>query len=599
MNFIKKIFSNKKKINLKKKLKIIWKIFLGFFLVIFIFLSIFIYSFLWDFKNFFWNIPSMTWFFWEKKYLILMLNNSEIRPWWWFISSFAEIDFFLWVPKITVKNSYDIWAPNPMITPPFPYDKLFWEDQKVYKWRVFRDANLSPDYPNSVAKIVELYEKWRWKVSNLDWVFSIDMEFLWSLLKISWAVKVDWKIFNEKNYFYQTQILSKDLDLHSIKNLNSRKNFLKPLIAEISSKIFHNSLKNFNTINKFFDEIKKLSDQKHIQLFFSDKNLEEKVKKLEWDWKFSPKWEDFIHINISNIWWRKADRYIRKNYFYDIDFTWKNPIWELKILVKHLWTKSLISDFYQAFYQIYLPKWVEILNFNEIKNNIKNQNNLLKNNLFTNWFNQKYWIKISEKLDSFVIWGLVQMNPWEEKEIIIKYKLPKIVNSKNYNLNLITQAWENWENWDISAREKTDNIWSIQNINKNIKITENVATFEWKIFQNTLLSLKDLWDKTQPIIVSQKFIENNLIKINFSEKISTDFLKNDENNKKNILIKNIKTNKNIKISKKYLKWNNLFLKLENFEYKKWEFYEVILKNIHDLSWNYTSRRPLIITIVQK
>lgn len=584
MNMFKKIFKREKKFpntseifpknkTLSEKIlnqtKKIFKYFLIFFLSLFVIFWIFLYSFLWDFKNFFFNIPSMTWFFWEKNYLILMLNNSEIRPWWGFISSYAKVKFFLWIPTIEVKNSYDIWTPNPMIQPPYPYNKLLSEDKNTYKWRVFRDANLSPDFPTNVWNIISLYDKSNKKISNFDWVFSVDMQFLKSLLKISWEVEVQWKKFNENNFFYQTQILSKDFDLHSIKDLKNRKNFLKPLIQNIFSKI----KKNPEKIQNLLTQIEILANQKHIQAFFSDWDLEKKIENFWWAWKFFPKWEDYISVNISNIWWRKANRYIRKNYFYDLDFSWENPVWTLKIISKHLWTKSLISDFYQWYYKIYLPKWVEIL---DSKTNFKDK------------------MRITQELNSTVIWGLVHMQPWEENQILLKYKLPKIVNSQNYNLNLITQSWWNWENWNVSVREKTDNILK----SNDFETKENVAFFEWKIFKDKLLNLKNLWDKTQPIIVRQKFVKNDLIEINFSEKISDDFLEDEKNfSIKDLNIKN-KISDKIKISKKYIKWNNLYLKLKWISYQKWEFYVVLIKNIHDLSWNYTSTNPKKITIVQ-
>lgn len=597
MNFIKKFFTKEKKNTDIKNVfpkktpltKKIFKYILLFLITIFFLFSILIYSFLWDFKKFFFNIPEITWFFWEKNYLVLMLNNSEIRPWWWFISSFAEVKFFMWIPKIDIKNSYDIWNPNPLIEPPYPYNKLLWQDIENYKWRVFRDWNLSPDFEINSKKIIELYNKSinnknnpeniSKKYKNIDWVFSVDMNFLESLLKVSWEIEVNWKKFDENNFFYQTQILSKDFDLHSIEDLNNRKNFLKPLINKIFSKISKKIFTwNINIFEKFLNEIKILANTKHIQIFFTDKNLEKKVENSWWDWKFSPKWEDFISVNVSNIWWRKADRYIRKNYFYDIDFTWKDAIWTLKIISKHLWTKSLISDFYQSYYKIYLPKWVEIL---ETKANFKDKIRI------TQWENNN--------LNSTIIWWIINLQPWEQTEISIKYKLPKIVNSNNYNLNLITQAWWNWENWNVSVREKTDNILK----SDQFETKENIAFFDWKIFSDKLLSLKNYWDHTQPIIVWQKFIKKDLIEINFSEKISDNFLKNAEN----FSIKNKNfPNQKINISKKYIIWNNLYLKLSsetwNFKYKKWDFYEIFIKDIYDLNWNYTSKNPVKITVIQ-
>lgn len=600
MNFIKKIFSWRKKNQIEqknfpeKKEKIFTKIknfykkfsqyFVRFLIILAILCGIFIWNFLWDFRKFIVNIPELTGFFWEKNYLVLMLNNSELRPWWGFISSFAEVKFFFWFPNISIKNSYDIANPKILTEPPYPYNKLLAEDAENYFGRVFRDANLSPDFETNAKKAIELYQKWNelfWKnweklePKKIDWVFSVDMNFLKSLLKISWPVEVNWKIFNENNFFYQTQILSKDFDLHSFEDLQNRKNFLKPLVKNIFHKILsQNILENWK---KILNEIEKLAQEKHIQIYFADEDLKKKVQNLWWDWNFHPQTEDYVSVNIANIWWRKADRYIRKNYFYDVDFTKENAVWTLKITAEHFWTKSLISDFYQAYYRIFLPKWVKILS--------------------VNWpFKDKK--RIYEELNSTVIWGLIHMQPGEKIEILIKYELPKIVKKENYNLHLITQAWWNWENWKVSVKSETDKIWRQKDISwkNSFEIRENLAFFEKKISSDAILHLQNLWDKTWPIIVWQKFVDKNLIEINFSEKISKNFLKNEKNF--SFFPKN-KPNQKIEIAKKYIKWNNLYLELKNFEYKKWEFYLLLIDWIRDLDWNWMSRNPVKITIVWK
>lgn len=497
-----------------------------------------------------------------------MQNNYEKRATWGFISSYAVIKTFFWKVDIEIKDSYNIWDPNPLIEPPYPLNKILSSD-KFYKWWVFRDSNWSPDFKLSAFEAIKFYNKWTENPPFFDWVISLDMEFLSILLDIYWEQKF-WKItFTKDNYFYKLQVLSKNIDLHNFEKLKNRKNFIKPLLKNISLKILKEPLKITKTINW----MEKLANEKHFQFFFSDDNLQNKIIKKWWDWEFNPKWEDYIHLNISNIWWRKSDRYIKTLYFYDVDFTWKEPIWNLKITSKHFWTKSLISDFYQAFYRIYLPRWIEII---EKKSTFKTEN------------------KIYEELNSKVISWIVQMKPWENFEINIKYKFPKIIKNSNYNLNIIPQAWWNWENWHISVKEKTDNIW----IWTWFILRDNLAFFDWKISKNKLFKIKNSWDFTPPIIAWQKFISEDLIEINFSEKISEDFLQDLSNFEiKDLNIKNEK-NDNVKINKVYLRGNNLYLELWNISFQTWEYYSLILKNIHDLYWNTTEPSPLKITVVQ-
>lgn len=550
------------------------------FLTLFVVVFIITYYILWPFRDFFWDLPWMLWFFWEKQYILVLQNNYEKRPSWWFISSYAIIKTFLGKVEYEIKDSYDIEPPNPRIEPPYPLNELLSSD-KFYSWWVFRDSNWSPDFPTSANNIISYYDKWIGKISQFDWVFAIDMEILWNLLKITWPLKVNWKNFTSDNYFYLTQILSKNIDLHNIEELKNRKSFLKPLIKSIFSYIkTHPSL-----IDNIMLAQKNLLDNKHILLFFSDDSLENKISLKWWWWVFNMRTEDYVHINIANIWGRKSDRYIQQINSYNVSFDKNNDaVWELKINFHHRWTKSLISDFYQAYVRIYLPKWIII---QESLNNFKS--------------GQKNY----EELNSQVVWWLIHMQPWERTEIKLIYKLPKIINSNNYGFEIIPQNWWNGELWHITSQLPSDNFWikKCYNLNPNrwicdeISVKENLASFDWKIYNNTVFNLENIWDKIPPIIVWQRFLENNKIEINFSEEIS----------KKSIVIWNIEINDmnisdqnsdNISILKTYSEWNSILLELKWINYQKWEYYLVKLKNIQDISWNSTDPNPINITVVQ-
>ena len=317
-----------------------------------------------------------------------------------------------------------------------------------------------------------------------------------------------------------------------------------------------------------------LFDNKHILAYLPDDINSELISQRWWDWSFKNNAQDFVHINIANLWWRKGDRYISNKQNYEVSF---NEQWSalasLSIDLKHLWTKSLISDFYQAYIRIYLPK------------NIKFQENIL---------NFKDEERIYKELDSTVIAWLIHMQPWESHHIELEYELPKSFKISDYDLKIIPQAGWVWENWSIAVQAPTDNFWTWDVWN----ISENLARFNWIVNSDLHLKLSSSWDEFPPIVVWQRFKDTNIIEVNFSEKLNWDFL-NDIKNFKLVDKNEANMEKDdVAVERWYMEWNSLFLEISWASYQKWEHYMLLISDITDIAGNYTSNNPLELTVVQ-
>lgn len=512
---------------------------------------LFAYYLLWDFRPFALDIIDWLWFFWEKKYLILLQNNFERRPTWWFISSFIVLTARFWYITMEIKDSYNINPPKPQVEPPYPLNSLLSGD-KYYKWWVFRDANWDPDFANSAFQIHKFYDNAVTSLTPFDWIIAFDFEILWKLLSLTWELNIDWKTFNKDNYYYLIQILSKNIDLHDVDALNERKSFLSPLLSKITSYFKWHPLK----IPELTSSIHKLLDQKHILLFFSSNDLQAKVKERHWAGSLDYEGGDFIHVNLANIGWRKSDRYITENYTYNVSFTNSgSAIGHLKVHVSHLGTKSLISDFYQAYLRVYLPNNIEILSINGD-------------------FKDKYRVNDEDWLKS--IWWLIHLQPWEEREFNYYYKAP--LSMTDYKLDIIKQPWQDNENWNISVQAPTDHVWT-----SNIwTVRDNLIFYNWPITWDLHLQAHNLWDTTPPIIVWQKFISDNQIEINFSENLAS--------------IDNISSTNWLQIASSSIKWSYLYLDVKGSQ--KGNHYKFNLNNVRDKSWNTSDPTPLSITVVR-
>jgi hypothetical protein len=119
----------------------------------------------------------------EKKYLVIFQNDKELRPTGGFITAYAI--FRIDKGVITAERSDDIYTLDNSIpssakpTAPAPILKYL---PKVSVLNL-RDANLSPDYVNSMKTFSSLYDKAKQKV-DVDGIIAIDTHVLVSTIKV-------------------------------------------------------------------------------------------------------------------------------------------------------------------------------------------------------------------------------------------------------------------------------------------------------------------------------------------------------------------------------------------------------------------------------
>lgn len=246
----------------------------------------------------------------EKTYLILFQNDKERRATGGFLTAYAV--FKIKDGKITVDKSKDIYslddsiskhpAAPKEITTYFPSISTFY----------IRDSNLSPDFPTSVELFNSLYKNSGEKV-NYDGVIALDTQVLVDMLEvfgdtevrgINFSAKVD-KRCNCPSVIYK--LLDEiDRPVNYIKT--DRKGILGDLMYELFYKAIRYSPSKYwgTLVQQMFGNLQ----QKHIVLYFTDKDLEAAVDKLGFAGTVKIYNGDYLNVNNVNFSGAKTNLFV-------------------------------------------------------------------------------------------------------------------------------------------------------------------------------------------------------------------------------------------------------------------------------------------------
>lgn len=251
-------------------------------------------------------------FDYDKRYLLIFQNNTEMRASGGFVGSFALLDFSQGkIKKLEVPGggSYDtegglyerIIAPSPLaIVNPLWH---FW------------DANWWPDWPSSAQKLAWFYEKSGGP--TVDGVISFTPTVVEGLLGAIGPVDMQEQygiIFTAENFWQETQIIAEQKPLATTAATGSEtvKHEPKKIVGDLFSKIIEEMPKRINkeTGLKIIETIEAGLTEKQIMFYFNDPAMEDKVKELSWDGSVKDTNWDYLMVVNTNIAGGKSDRKI-------------------------------------------------------------------------------------------------------------------------------------------------------------------------------------------------------------------------------------------------------------------------------------------------
>jgi len=350
----------------------------------------------------------------EKTFLILLQNNTELRPGGGFLGQYALVKIKngdVISTFVEDANLLDQRIQSGVPTP-FPFRRMM----QLKNWK-FRDSNFSPDFPTNVNKAKYFFRLAGKSSSNLTGVIAVNSQVFDDVFKLTGPISVPGYSgeFNSENASRKLEeIVEKAYIMNPELDTQNRKAILKTMAPIIMDKLL-----TFGNITKiaelFHDEMK----DRNVMLNFDDPNLQQLAASVYWDGAVPQDWGgDYLMAVDANMGALKTDYYIKREMNYDIDFTQAKPTVTLNIKYKNTapYGDWRTSD-YHAYLRIYAPKGSEFVS-----------NHMISHLTTGEEFNKTYF---GMKVD--VVMGT-------EVDGQIVYTLPESITADNYKLLIQKQS---------------------------------------------------------------------------------------------------------------------------------------------------------------
>lgn len=246
----------------------------------------------------------------EKTYLILFQNDKELRATGGFLTAYAI--FRVQNGKIKIDRSEDIYSLDNNISghPTAPREILtYHKNVSIFN---IRDSNLSPDLPTSIKIFNSLYQKIGSRV-NYDGVIMLDSKMLVDMLTIfgdTDAGGVRFSAVTDKRCDCP-QVLYKLFDMVD-RPVNYVKENRKGILGDLMYALFYKAIgfspsKYWGTLAQ---QMFKNLQEKHIQLYFIDTDLQISVEKLNFAGRVRDYTGDFLYVNNVNFAGAKSNLFV-------------------------------------------------------------------------------------------------------------------------------------------------------------------------------------------------------------------------------------------------------------------------------------------------
>lgn len=362
----------------------------------------------------------------EKKYLILLQNNMELRPAGGFIGSFAKVSFAGGkLKKLEVNDIYNIDGQlQQRVEPPVEI-----KEDLGQKFWYLRDSNWEPDYPTAARQAEWFYNKETGE--RVEGTFALDVSAIEDLLSV--LGPLDLADYGEKitsDNLFEKAVSHAEVSFFP--GSQAKKSFLAALTNEIFSKLFFLPNQNWPKIVR---SISKSLEQKHMSIYLDDPRLFSYLVSQNWV-SVMPRQQvektdilqDFLAPVEANLGANKANFYIDRNYNLE---TVINKDGQVSQRLRIAYTNRSPSDTfpggkYKDRIRFYLP--------------------------FGSKLTRALWAEsdVTKDTKTFVDYGrsgysiLLELKPKEQKTLILDYQLPESLMFKNgiakYRLDVVKQA---------------------------------------------------------------------------------------------------------------------------------------------------------------
>ncbi|MSU75206.1 MAG: DUF4012 domain-containing protein [Candidatus Magasanikbacteria bacterium] len=285
-----------------------------------------------------------------RTYLVLLLNNTELRPGGGFIGAYAVIRFNHGNPEIiTVMGTENLPPPaGKLPTPPAPLSTYL----KTDAWH-FRDSNWSPDFASSTIIGLELYKAEGGEGSDeISGVIGFTPTVIEDLIKLIGPVTVQGQTYTAENF---TEKLEYEVEYGYAKRGISFKD-RKAALGELA-KVLIGRLK-ISALTHWSDYLKlsqKLLDEKQIMIFAKDPALQNIVRDRGWSGEMKQAPQDYLLWVDANLGSLKTDAALVRSLSYRLDAATDSYAATAVMRYEHQGKTDWRTTHYRDYARIFVP----------------------------------------------------------------------------------------------------------------------------------------------------------------------------------------------------------------------------------------------------
>ena len=288
-----------------------------------------------------------------KYYLLLFLNNTELRPGGGFIGSYGVIKIDKGMPEILKTDGTEFldYSSNDAILPEPPQPLK--DYLSVKKWYL-RDSNWSPDFKLSSEHSLDLYKKEGGsEADKISGVIGFTPTIIAELLKFTGPVKVGTLELNDKNFLEQVQYQVEYGYGEQGLPRRERKDILGDLAKVVLDKVKIDFILHWS---KYYDLWQKMVTQKQIMMYATDPSLQTAFADAKWSGEMRPSAGDYLLWVDANLGALKTDWILKRDLSYNIrPATSGQFIATAKMHYEHEGSFDWRTTRYRTYARVYVP----------------------------------------------------------------------------------------------------------------------------------------------------------------------------------------------------------------------------------------------------
>ncbi len=250
-----------------------------------------------------------------QTYLVLFLNNTEIRPGGGFIGSYALVRLDKrQITMFETSGSENLdWAATSTfsVEPPRPIKQYL----KQPKW-YFRDSNWSPDFSESAKQAIKFYQEEGGKEGyKIDTVIGITPTVVEKLMARTGPITIVGKTFTADNF---TEALEYHVEYGYRQtgiDMSDRKTIMGDLGREFIKKITNLSAGNWAGL---WSDFLKLASERQIMMYSVNVDAQKLIEKNNWSGKINYTTDDYFLVVDANLASLKTDPAVFRKITYQV-----------------------------------------------------------------------------------------------------------------------------------------------------------------------------------------------------------------------------------------------------------------------------------------